>query len=156
MNDASVPRSANPFDGAEIISCYTRQDAVDDGTIVPLSGPHYPAEGDRWIPQMVAEAGFTCPVALTAAAFQAYVLPIEGDGERLAPCQDAKGRLWDVLCMTRVAVRRAPATENFVTVVLRVVPNIPIGSNRRPRAELVKLWAVLDGDGLTIMRPEDY
>lgn len=48
---------------------------------------------------MVAEAGFRCPVVTTTTAFCSYVLPLEGDNEKLAPCQDIKGRLWDVLWM---------------------------------------------------------
>ena len=82
---------------AEIIDTYTRREAIEDGILVQLSGPGY--QGDPWIPAMVAEAGFRYPVAMTTTAFCSYVSPLEGDDEKLAPCQDIKGRLWDVLWM---------------------------------------------------------
>ena len=38
----------------EVISSYTRREAIEDGVLVQLSGPGY--EGDAWVPEMVAEA----------------------------------------------------------------------------------------------------
>ena len=98
---------------ADIIDIYTRRQAIDDGVLVQLSGPGY--QGDPWIPAMVAEAGFRYPVAMTATAFCSYVSPLEGDGEELAPCQDIKGRLWDVLWMLKAAIRRVQAHSPFFT-----------------------------------------
>ena len=91
------------WDGAEIIDIYTRRQAIEDGVLVPLSGPGY--QGDSWTPAMVAVAGFRYPVAMTTTAFCRYVSPLEGDDEKLAPCQDIKGRLWDILWMLKLANR---------------------------------------------------
>jgi hypothetical protein len=86
------------WEGAEIIDAYTRRQAIEDGILVQLSGPGY--QGDPRIPAMVADAGFRYPVAMTTTAFCSYVSPLEGDGEKLAPCQDIKGRLWMIKLAT--------------------------------------------------------
>ena len=125
-----------------------------------LSGPGY--QGDPWIPAMVAEAGFRYPVAMTATAFVQVRLPIEGEGEKLAPCQDIKGRLWDVLWMLKCAIRKMPANANTLHFSLRVVPNVPenYAKDNPPRPKLVQLQSVCgpDDDGtpcLTIMLPDE-
>ena len=91
------------WSGADIIDIYTRRQAIEDGVLVQLSGPG--CQGGPWIPAMVAEAGFRYPVAMTATAFHSCVSSLEGDDEKLAPCQDIKGRLWDVLWMLKAATR---------------------------------------------------
>jgi hypothetical protein len=144
---------------ADIIDIYTRRQAIEDGVLVQLSGPGY--QGDPWVPAMVAEAGFRYPIAMTATVFCRYVAPLEGDGEELAPCQDIKGRLWDVLWMLKAAIRRGLGGE-IVRFCLRVVPNVPVGYSKPnpPRPKLVHLKAVCgpNDDGspcLTIMLPEE-
>ena len=144
---------------ADIIDSYTRRQAIEDGVLVQLSGPGY--QGDPWVPEMVAEAGFRYPAAMTATAFCRYVAPLEDDGEELAPCQDIKGRLWDVLWMLKAAIRRGLGGE-IVRFCLRVVPNVPAGYSKPnpPRPKLVHLKAVCgpDDDGtpcLTIMTPDE-
>ena len=94
--------------------------------LVQLSGPGY--QGDPWIPAMVAEAGFRYPVAMTATAFCRYVSPLEGDDEKLAPCQDIQGRLWDVLWMLKVAIRHIQAHRQR-----RANRRRPRSSRRTPR-----------------------
>jgi hypothetical protein len=148
------------WSGADIIDSYTRRQAIEDGVLVQLSGPGY--QGDPWIPVMVAEAGFRYPVAMTATAFARYVSPIEGDGEKLAPCQDIKGRLWDVLWMLRVAIRHVQAPQHTLHFSLRVVPNVPenYAKDNPPWPKLVQLQSVCgpDDDGtpcLTIMLPDE-
>jgi hypothetical protein len=148
----------NPFDNAELVSVYTVRQAVEDGQLVPLNGPHYPADGDAWLPAMVAEAGLKLPVYLTAGAFGDCVSPLD-DNLELAPCQDIKGRLWDVLWMTAWTLRRASG-DTFAVVKLNVRENIPKASGRKGRLSNVTLFAELGGDVdgsayLTIMRPED-
>jgi hypothetical protein len=145
---------------ADFIDIYTRRQAIEDGVLVQLSGPGY--QGDPWVPAMVAEAGFRYPVAMTATAFCRYVAPLEGDGEELVPCQDIKGRLWDVLWMLKLAIRRIQAPRPILHFSLRVVPNVPANyaKSNPPRAKIVHLKAVCgpDDDGspcLTIMLPEE-
>lgn len=105
------------FQDAEIISAYTRRQAIEDGVLVQLSGPGY--EGDRWIPEMVAEVGIRAPLAMTSAVFHDCVHPIDGD---LPPTQDIKGRLWDVLYMMVMASRSHRNDSQFCYTLL-VVPN---------------------------------
>ena len=81
------------------------------------------------------------------AVFDRYVKVPEG-----VECQDEAGRLWDVLWMTRHAVRVGPPGP-LVWVKLYVR-----NDNRRPR--LVRLKAVCgpDDDGspcITIMLPDE-
>lgn len=143
---------------APIISRYTRRQAIEDGVLVQLSGPGY--AGDDWVPATCQEAGFRFPLAMTTAAFVDCVSPIDGDGMKLAPCQDIKGRLWDVLWMLKQAIRTHRGPTNLIRFSLRRVPNIPTGSRCHPRPQLVNLKAVCgpDDDGepcITIMLPEE-
>lgn len=146
---------------AEVISRYTRRQAIEDGILVQLSGDGY--ECDDWIPAMCQEAGFRFPLAMTTAAFVDCVSPLSGGGLVLAPCQDARGRLWDILWMLKVAIRtlgnRGKPTD-IVRFGLYRVPNIPAGSRRHPRQQFVRLKAVCGpGDAgepvITIMLPEE-
>ena len=138
-----------------IISEYSRRQAIEDGVLVQLSGPGY--IGDEWLPAMCQEAGFRVPVAMTSGAWFASVAP--PDGHKLAECQDLKGRLWDVLWMLRLAIRRnGPGSR--LEFSLRVVPTIPENSNRHPRPRVVRLACVCGPDDdaspcLTIMLPEE-
>ena len=111
---------------------------------------------------MVAEAGFRYPVAMTATAFTKCVSPLDGEGEKLAPCQDIKGRLWDVLWMLKCAIRGTKNGQTVLRFSLRVVPNVANDGtgNVAPRAKLMHLKCVCgpDDDGspcITIMLPEE-
>jgi hypothetical protein len=79
------------------------------------------------------EAGFDCLVALTRALYDRYVAAPEG-----VECQDEAGRLWDVIWMTRLAVRANPAGP--------VAPHrlLVRNDNRQPRA--VQLEAIFGPD----------
>ena len=138
-----------------VISTYSRRQAIDDGVLVQLSGPGY--IGDAWLPAMCKEAGFTVPVAMTIGAFHAAFMP--PDGHKLAPGQDPEGRLWDVLWMLRLAIRRT-GPGSRLEFSLHVVPTIPENSNRHPKPRVVRLACVCGPDDdvspcLTIMLPEE-
>lgn len=76
-------RSNEPF---EIISTYTRAQALEDGVLVEVT-------------ETAKEAGIIFPTAVTAAVWAQYVEVPEGiEG------QDKDGRLWDVLWMLRCAI----------------------------------------------------
>lgn len=67
----------------EVISSYSRSQAIEDGYLVDVS-------------ETAREAGIRFPVALTRAVWDAYVeVPPKAEG------QDEAGRLWDVLWMLR-------------------------------------------------------
>jgi hypothetical protein len=79
---------SHPFDGAEIVSTYTRAQAIEDGMLVDVS-------------ETAREAGIKYPVALTRAVFERCVaLP-----KRYRGLEDERGRLWDVVSMYRFAAR---------------------------------------------------
>lgn len=124
------------FDGADVISAYTRRQAIDDGTLVDVS-------------EVAREAGFVVPVALTRAVWCDCV---EWPAEGRRAYQDEAGRLWDVLSMARLFGRRTQG-DRISFSVLRV-PNTPDAT--KPR--LVELTAVCGpGDTaepvITVMLP---
>src|SRR3972149_219225 len=107
------------------ISVYTRAQALEDGQLVDVSetakeaGIRFPValtraqalEGGQLVGvgEAAKEAGIRFPVALTRAVWEScVVVPVNGKG-RPVPCQDERGRLWDVLSMTRFAIRLSPA-----------------------------------------------
>jgi len=127
----------SPFKDAPVISVYSREQALEDGSLVDVS-------------QLAADAGFKVPVALTAAAWADCVA---WDAEREVCPQDETGRLWDVLMMARFAASQSPASNRVGFGVLRV----PCG---RLRPELARLVLHIGpGDRgepvITIMQPEE-
>src|SRR5206468_2575273 len=77
---ANLPGS--PFDGAEIIYSYTREQALADRVLIDVSEL---AEA--------REAGFVWPVAISRALWE-IVVPTDAEE---AEGQSYEGRLWDVL-----------------------------------------------------------
>jgi hypothetical protein len=90
-------RTERRNNGEKALNGLLRRTCAKNPARRPLTRKALSGKGDPWVPAMVAEAGFRYPVAMTATVFCRYVAPLEGDGEELAPCQDIKGRLWDVL-----------------------------------------------------------
>jgi hypothetical protein len=84
--------SENIFEGAEIISSYSRREAIADGVLVDVASL-ITDESD-----FARQAGFVIPVALTSSVAD---LAIPNERER-AHGQDLKGRLWDILNMARI------------------------------------------------------
>ncbi len=122
-------------DDPEVISIYTRAQAIEDGILVDVSAT-------------ACEAGFKIPVAITVAVYESHVKVPPG-----VEAQDEAGRLWDVLWMTRYAISRSAPDEAEVPVKLHVR-----NDNRRPR--LVTLKAIVGpGDDaepvITILTDED-
>jgi hypothetical protein len=71
---------------AEIISTYTRAQAIEDGVLVDVS-------------ERAREAGLKWPVAITAGVWAT----INDIPPKLKGIQDVEGRLWDVVWMARWA-----------------------------------------------------
>ena len=122
--------------GATIYT-YTRRQALADGNQVDVT----PA---------AQEAGFRYPVFLTRAVYDAYVTIPPG-----VAGQDERGRLWDILNLTRFAIKRARLGHGRLPVALYVR-----NDNHRPR--LVKLVATcgpIDIDdarpAITVMMPDE-
>ena len=117
----------------EVISSYSRSQAIEDGALVDVS-------------RMAREAGIKAPICMTRAAWSLCVSVPRG-----VECQDEKGRLWDVLWMLRCNIRGTPGCEIRYTVLVR-------NDNRRPRP--VSLKAIMGpGDNaepvITIMLPDE-
>ena len=121
------------FDDADVISIYTRSQAIEDGVLVDVS-------------ELAREAGFRLPCAITAGVHALLKDIPEGSGE------DFTGRLWDVLTLAEQAARRAPnKAAVFIDVILHT-PDKPRGKTPKP------LWMTIGpGDDpapvLTILFP---
>jgi hypothetical protein len=109
----------NPFAGAEIISRYTRADAIADGTLIDVT-------------DTAREAGFCFPVALTAAVWNTCVRVPDG-----VIGQDEAGRLWDVLWMLHCAIQGARGPTDRIVFALHVR-----NDNRERTPPLMRLKAV--------------
>jgi hypothetical protein len=120
----------------EVISAYSRAQAIEDGVLIDVS-------------ETAREAGFSAPVAVTSHVWADCVaVPAGCEGT-----QDESGRLWDVCWMAMVACRKGQNTDR-VKVPLCVV------KHEGREAELVELvMAIGPGDDggavITIMFPED-
>jgi hypothetical protein len=123
------------FDKADLISSYSRADAIRDGVLIDVS-------------QTAREAGIRYPVALTRGVWERCVTVPPG-----VACQDEAGRLWDVLWLLSLAARRSEGTEVRFGVHVR-------NDNRERTPPLVRLKGVCGPDDdaepvLTVMLPEE-
>jgi hypothetical protein len=125
----------NPW--GEPIFSYTRAQAIADGVLVDLTSAT-DDKGQRLCPQ----AGFKVAVAITRTAWAQTIEAggswrPDGEGEvlELKGGQSLTGRLWDLLCMLRVASRKAANSDRVHFQVLVDVH----GDGRR---ETVSLWAL--------------
>ena len=122
------------MDDLEIIYSYTRQEAIDDGVLIDVSGT-------------AAEVGIKYPVAVTTALWNQYIEP---DQSLKSFGQSVEGRLWDVLWMFRVNAFICKDSVLYYDVYFL----------KEEKLELVKLKAVCSpGDTMspvvTIMLPEE-
>lgn len=125
------------------ISVYTRAQAIEDGFLVDVS-------------EHAREVGFMVPVAMSRAAWTAYVEWTDADTKRQTH-QDQAGRLHDVLWMARGAGRASCriATERGSSGRARFqFYSVPRGGRAKmPRCR--QLDIVRDGDGFTILCPSE-
>lgn len=135
--EESMSTDANPFADMEIISRYTRAEAIAAGTLVEI-----PME-------TLHEFGIRYPTAITRAVWEENVrVPDE-----LTGFQDEEGRLADILVMFRLEAKRSASSYlTFPVVILR--------EPKENGHEEVTLKAVCDGgdDGqpvITIMLPHE-
>ena len=87
----------------DIISRYTRADAIRDGDLIAVPG------------ELSRQAGISVPVTLTRAAWYQYVEP---SYLYEMPDQDLTGRLWDLLWMLRMSANRSRGSS---VIIFRVV-----------------------------------
>lgn len=122
------------WEGAEIISVYTREQAIEDGVLVDVS-------------ETAREAGVTFPVALTAGVWAECVSWL-GDGT-----QDETGRLWDVVWLLSCAARGQRQASDRVDFSVSV-------RQRNGRQRIIDLYALCGpGDDMepviTVMLPHE-
>ncbi len=124
----------------DVISAYTRSQAIEDGELVDVS-------------KTAKEAGFSIPVAVTHAVWHEYI-EWENVINKKA-YQNTEGRLWDVLSMLRFACNRFK-DESEIKYRLYVVPR----DRQAVKPSLVELKAVIGGGDngepvITIMLPNE-
>ncbi len=132
---------ADFWEGAEVISTYTRAEAIDDGVLVDLTEW---ASADKGF-----HGGFSCPVAVTSTVWA----DIEAIPKRLQGIADVRGRAHDLLWMASLAARGAAGQTG--AVLYRV--KMPIAGDRKAW-QTYKMHAG-SGDNaelvITIMQPNE-
>jgi hypothetical protein len=83
----------------DIISRYTRADALNDGELIAAPG------------ELTRQAGISVPVALTRAAWYQYIEPSYLPE---MPDQELTGRLWDLLWMLRMAAAKSRSSSVII------------------------------------------
>lgn len=91
------------WNDAEVISSYTRAQAIQDGVLIDLG-------------KLATDAGFRVPVAITGAAYAEAINWTQDDAS-----QDEKGRAWDVLTIARAACTRPGEDQRRTFTVARVL-----------------------------------
>lgn len=143
------PQPSNPADSmfGEVIYTYSRSQAIEDGVLVDVS---HTSEA--------RDAGFRVPVALTRTVWERFVSWDEGQvsGRQWRLGQSTNGRLWDVLYMAFLAIRRASAGGNTLLYQLHVIERD--GYSTQPNLVELKLHSGSGDNGehvITIMLPEE-
>jgi hypothetical protein len=140
----------------EIISSYTRAQAIEDGVLVDLSDPSFTFRPGLPI---LKEAGIKFPVAMTTTAFARTVQDPDTD-EPLPPGQDVSGRLWDVLTVFKLYAQRNRGDTILFPVSVQNWVRINGKRKESVKQEDVNLKAVCGpGDKgepvITIMLPDE-
>lgn len=141
---------SSPFYGAEVISTYTRAQAIADGTLVDVS-------------ELASEAGYNIPVAMTRESWSDLVEWTDADERRKSDYtgNDPVGRLWDVLSVMRGAARAAlrdaadSGSARYGTKVYRIKRE---GRGTMPRLTPFHVHVGGDDSGapcITIMLPHE-
>jgi hypothetical protein len=118
----------------EVISSYSRAQAIEDGYLVDVS-------------EVAKEAGIKFPVAVTRTVWDGYITP-DTRAEKLG--QSESGRLWDTLWMLRCNLKRGGSEIRYQLYYIM----------KERQKRLVTLKAVCGpGDDaepvITIMLPEE-
>jgi hypothetical protein len=120
-----------------VISIYTRAQALQDGCLIDVS-------------ELAREAGFKWPIAITDHLYHSYIVPALA---LIAEGQSITGRLWDALMVLRHAIR---SSKDDTLISFSVLFQMSPGAAPVP----VELASVAGPDDhgspcLTLMLPED-
>lgn len=121
----------------DVISSYSRSDAISDGVLIPISD------------ELCSDAGIVFPVCVTDTVWNGFIDPVNISQ---LPGQSVEGRLWDLLWMLRSAVKMANSSSDRIRY--QVFFQMQPGED----PELIDLIAVCGpGDAgepvITIMQP---
>ena len=116
---------------SNIISTYTRQDAIDDGMFVDVS-------------EVAKEAGINYPVAITNNLYHTHVNP-----SKMPSGQDEQGRLWDLLNVFAYTAKRT--NDSFMKFTVKFS-----GKNIVVWAVCEAQSPTDPSPSLTLLLPEDY
>jgi len=95
------------YDDFEVVSRYTRAEAIADGVLIDIS-------------EMAREAGIKFPTAITAKAYQEYIVPHD-DVRAMGECET--GRLWDTLMMLRLYAKNGGRVIKFPVIYSFAAPS---------------------------------
>ncbi|MFA5127789.1 MAG: hypothetical protein WC457_02165 [Patescibacteria group bacterium] len=110
----------------EIVHTYTREQAIEDGVLVET--------GTAIVPSVKGIAAVSVCITVNCYA----TAHLDDDGRRAR-----------VVELALAALFNKPDREDTPYMRLRVLKeNLPAGCPT--------IWAILDGDGITVMLPEDY
>lgn len=101
----------------DVISIYSRADAIDDGVLVDVT-------------PLAREAGYRVPVAITAGLHAALSDIPAGSGE------DYVGRLWDLLNVSVRMARRVPRSSD------RIHYEMVLNRPGHPRGAYLAVWSL--------------
>lgn len=139
-SDMQAKQTLDGIFGAPIYA-YTRAQALEDGVLVDVT-------------ETAREAGFRVSVAMTTAAWQDTVEWTDADSKRQTS-QDQSGRLWDVVWMAYLAVRRGGTEPRRAFQLLRVPRG---GRGVRPRLTTLHIHIGPGDNGepvITVMQPHE-
>jgi hypothetical protein len=128
------------FQELDVISTYTRDQAIADGVLVDVS-------------PTALEAGFRYPVAVTSTVWESLIVP----GPAITKWgNSADGRLWDALVMLRYAAARSQGANILFTTLFTMAKETGSGCYQKE----VQLKAICGpGDTaepvITIMLPNE-
>jgi hypothetical protein len=129
------------FDGAEIISCYTWDNAVDDGIFVDVSG-------------MAKGAGFTLPVAITRSLYSSHLEVKNDHGATLGGATDL--RIQTLLMLLAIHIKELKQKGEANDSMIEYHATFE-------EEGITTIWASIEGRSpsnpepvMTIMLPSDY
>jgi hypothetical protein len=141
MSNTSNEYAAESFFG-EVISTYTRAQAIEDGVLVD-AGP------------TAKEVGFKLQVALTSAVWSDCVAWTDSDSQK-NPFQDQSGRLYDVLFMASFAIRTSADSGDRLLYELYRVPRDGYSTEAKPVTLKVIVGPGDHGESvMTILFPDE-
>ena len=125
------------YEDYEMISSYTRKQAIEDGVLVDVS-------------HTAKDAGFVCPVAVTDRVWHDIT---HGPSKNKT---DIAGRLWDVIYMLLLNIRKQPASGGCIIYYDLIMP--VEGVESEDNLYRLKSIAGLGDEGelvITIMLPNE-